>query len=595
MRRPEPSLPGQIQIAHGRLLLPRRLVVADDDVFAVVWQPWQPQDGDLITAVGAGAGLELRAQLELAHDALWCVVEATNPGQAPVELRELAWQLHLDPPARISLVDDDPTSGEPPLPGGTQPWELNLTHEILTDRGRRQRCLRLDYDADQFYLGSEDPLTYGDGLVRAEPLEPTSQRTRLSWHRVEPHWNYNGLFSTRPLSGLWLHEGQTRAASLAIADSAQRLHRPWPTPAHPDAPVALCKAGSKAAGDRKAILDKIGSFRMLGSEYAGLFAGGRDHRNGRWIEPHASRPETGELLLHEYLRSGDARLWRWTSEFAERFQRLAVNRGRRASTGGAVRSRYGDNQSAHPIRSMRGAAFFWDMAALTGRQDYRDTALGIARYLTRVMPWNNARQGAAIRDLVYLHRESGIDAFADAARAILATVDKHQQPDGAWYEYWEESGQPSVYDPPGHHGGQWVASACKKPEMAVYNIHGILDALRVVDPQTLAGAEQIVQRAADWMLQAQSPQGPWPFPDAGSSNLYGYGLFFDAAAMLKAGGYFHDQRYLASGRRAVEFGLDRLTADGTVPALIGVPELEAVESSFTWLCALEALAWCEAD
>ena len=595
MRRPEPSTPGQVKIAHGRLLLPERLVVAHDDVFTVTWGPWQTEGHDLATARGGGAGLELRARIEAAHDVLWCSVDVRNPGQDPVELRELAWQLHLDPPARIDLVDDDSTGREIPLLAGARPWDLNLTHETLTDRGRCSRHLRFAYDHDPLCVGSEDLLTYGDGFVRAEPLETTSDRIRLAWHRVEPHWDYNGLFSTRPLSGLWLYEGQARAAFLAVAASPHRLEQPWPAPAHPEVTVALCKQGSEVSADRRTILDKIESFRMSGCEYAGLFAGGYDQLNGRWIEPHISRPETGEMLLHEYLRSGEPMLWRWTLEFAERFQQLAVNRGNHPSRGGAVRGRYGDNISAHPIRSMRGAAFFWDMAALTGRQDYRDTALGIARYLTRVMPWNNARQGAAIRDLVYLHRESGIDAFADAARAILATVDKHQQPDGAWYEYWEESGQPSVYDPPGHHGGQWVASACKKPEMAVYNIHGILDALRVVDPQTLAGAEQIVQRAADWMLQAQSPQGPWPFPDAGSSNLYGYGLFFDAAAMLKAGGYFHDQRYLASGRRAVEFGLDRLTADGTVPALIGVPELEAVESSFTWLCALEALAWCEAD
>ncbi len=595
MRQPETSLPGQIQIACGRLLLPPRLVVADDEVFAVAWQSWQARDGNLATAIGAVAGLELRAQLEFDHDALWCGVEVVNPGQTPIELRELAWQLHLDPPAQISLLDDGPASEETLLPGGAPPWELNLTHEILTDRGRRQRCLRLDYDADQFYVGSADPLTYGDGFVRVEPLEPASDRTKISWHRVEPHWDYNGLFSTRPSSGLWLYEGQTRAASLAIANSPQRLYRPWPTPAHPDAPIALYKAGSKAASERQAILDKIGSFRLLGCEYAGLFAGGYDHRNGRLIEPHASRPETGEILLHEYLRSGDARLWQWVIEFAECFQQLAVNRGRGASTGGAVRGRYGDNQTAHPIRSMRGAAFFWDMAALTGRQDYRETALGIARYLTRVMPWNNARQGAAIRDLVYLHRESGIAAFADTAQAILATVHEHQQPDGAWYEYWGESGQPSVYDSPGHHGGQWIAKACKKPEMAGYNINGILDALQIVDPPTLPAAEEIVQRAADWMLQTQSPQGPWPFPDASSSNLYGYGLFLDATAMLKAGDYFHDARYLASGRRAVGFGLDRLAATGMVPALIGVPELEATESSFTWTCALEAMAWYEHD
>ena len=100
------------------------------------------------------------------------------------------------------------------------------------------------------------------------------------------------------------------------------------------------------------------------------------------------------------MRTGNPQLWDWVARFAERFEQVSVNRSSHPERGGAVRGRYGDNNTAHPIRCMRGSVFFWEMAELTGRESYRKTSLGIADFMTRSFPWTNARQAAAARDLV---------------------------------------------------------------------------------------------------------------------------------------------------------------------------------------------------
>ena len=308
-------------------------------------------------------------------------------------------------------------------------------------------------------------------------------------------------------------------------------------------------------------------------------------------ELHASRAEYGEILLHEFIRTGDTNLWLWTAAFAERFQQVSINRGRHHERGGAVRGRYGDHESANRIRSMRGAAYLWQMADLTGREDYRRSALGIADYLTRSFPWTNGRQGAAVRDLVFMHRVTGDARYRDTAQQIVTALQAAQQPGGGWFEYWDANLNASVYDPPGHHGGQWTPAATIKPEMASYNVNGLLDALSEPSPLGRGGqAADMVRRAAEWLLGVQSREGAWPFPDPTSKGLYGYGIGLDAAAMLKAGRYFRDTRYFDAGVRAVEFALRRLERHGIIPALLNVADADQTEGSMTYFYLLEALA-----
>ncbi len=579
MNQSEPSRRGALEIPRGTLVLPQRLVCGNNEKISVAWSPWAKQD-QLQTATGQCGSLRLSARCEM-QDALHCQIEVLNLAAEPVELRELAWTLELDQPDRIHLL---PECGI----FTCQPWDFNLTHETLMNR-----YLSLTYKRKTLCIGSNDPLVFGNGFVRCEPLSMRDPRLRLAWHRIEPHWDYHGLISTRPLNGLWIYEGQTRAASLVIATSTEKRRKESFLPEANTTRCPLCVRSPRARAEK--ILEKIASFRIERGEYAGLFAGGYCHRNRRLLEPHVNRAEYGEFLLHEYLRSGDPLLWEWTAAFAERFQQVAVNRSNHPARGGAVRGRYGDHVTAHPIRSMRGAAFFWDMAELTGRDDYHETALGIARYLCRTFPWTNARQGAAVRDLMYLFRVTGEEVYRTAAQKIIATIARAQRADGSWFEYWDERGEAAVYDPPGHHCGAWTPRSCVKPEMASYNINGILDAFRVCKQEDLPDAGEVVRKAADWMAGAQSSEGAWRFPQFDSRGLYGYGLFQDAAGMLKAAQFFKDIRHHKAGMRAIEFGMKMLAKDNRIPAVIGVHDLDQTESSFTYFYALEALALMEAS
>ena len=579
--RDKPLTPGEVPTRNGILRLPARLITGDDIETPVAWSAWQEPAWH---ASGTAGRIRLHAQLDTT-DGTHLRLDILNDGPDPVELREAAWQLVIEQPDTLELV---PECGI----ATSKPWDFNLTHETLTDQGRTQRCLRLTYGDTSWFLGSADPMLYADGHLCAEPHSPNDDLLRLSWHRVEPKWEYNGMVATRPLNGLWIHEGQTRMATIDIAETAQRLNPPQPSLPTNTEPLRLSLPGAERRYDRSPILEAIKRMAIARGEYAGLFAGGYDHRNQRIVEPHVCRAEYGEFLLHEFLRTGDATLWEWVTTFAERFERVCMNRSSHPERGGAVRGRYGDNNNAHPIRSMRGAAFFWDMADLTGIESYRRTAIGIADYLTRVFPWTNARQAAAVRDLAYMNIVTDDVRYLDTAREILALLEDIQQPEGAWFEYWNDKGEAYVYDNPTHHGGEWTHESPLKPEMQSYNINGLLDALKL-NPDIRPGTSEMVHRATEWMLDAQHPEGAWPFPSKDSRCTFGYALMLDAAAMLKAGKFFDDERYTESGRRGIAFGLDQIEQVGFVPGLIGLPDVDQVEASLTCFYALEALAAAE--
>ena len=575
----ELNVAGEIGIPHGRLLLPQRLVVNDDLEVPVEWETW-----DGTSAAGKAGQILLNATVD-SDAGLHLGLEILNDGEAPTELREAAWQLLIDQPDRIAVHPDCGIET-------VRPWDFNLTHDTLTHRGREERCLALTFGNDTWYVGSEDPMRFADGHLRAEPDAPGEAVLRISWHRVEPAWQYNGMVATRPLNGLWIYEGQTRFASINMADNPAKLARPVdPAPKTP-ANLPLCVLPKKRTYDRGPIMDAIKRLRMERGEYADLFAGGYDHRNQRIVEPHVSRAEYGEFLLHEYMRTGEPQLWDWVTRFAERFVQVSVNRSSHPERGGAVRGRYGDNNIAHPIRSMRGSVFFWEMAELTGRESYRRTSLGIADFLTRSFPWTNARQAAAARDLVYMHKVSGDPRYLETARSIIDVLREVEQPGGGWFEYWNEKGEAYAYDPPTHHGGEWTPISTIKPEMLTYNVNGLLDAVQL-DPDALPGALDMIRHAAEWLVETQDASGAWPFPRKESPTRFGYALMLDAAAMLKAGKAFGEERFVDSGRRAIDYGLAQIEERGYVPAISGLPDADQVESSLTCFYALEAFATAE--
>ena len=573
------SEPGELEIPHGKLLLPKRVVVGNDEEVAVAWSGWE---GD--QATGTAGVLQLNVRVEI-DTGLHIQLEILNDSGDPVELREAAFLLVIDQPDSITLLPECGIST-------ANPWDFVLTHETLSKGGTERRCLQLSYGDESWYAGSADPLRYADGLVRAEPDSHQGDALRISWHRVEPKWQYNGMTASRPLNGLWIHEGQTRVATLDFAADPASFERAIETPDADPARVSLCKVPAQQTYDWAPIMEAITRMRMTSGEYVDLFAGGYDHRNQRILEPHVSRPEYGEFLLHEFLRTGDAQLWEWVLAFAEAFQRVSLNRSSDPQRGGAVRGRYGDNDAAHPIRSMRGSAFFWDMAEITGNESYRTTAVGIADFLTRVFPWTNARQAAAVRDLVYMHRVTGEARYLETSQKIIEVLVEVQQPDGAWHEYWNEKGEAYVYDPPSHHGGEWTLTSPLKPEMQTYNVNGLIDALTLA-PDLIPEAEPITRRAAEWLADAQDASGAWPFPQKSSKGLFGYALMLDASAMLKAGKYFGEESFVDAGRRGIEWGLNQIKERGYVPALLGLPDADQVESSLTCFYALEAFAAAE--
>jgi hypothetical protein len=573
--------PGTITVPRGRVLLPQRLVIGNDLETPVAWGDWDTDTGQALGMAGAfrldvSVCVENGAQVRL---------ELLNTSTEPLELRELAWQLLVEQPDRIDLLPECGIST-------AQPWEFNLTHDTLTDSGRGSRHLCLSYGDEQWFIGSNDPMLYADGHLRAEPDSPAGDILRLAWHRVEPKWSYNGMVATRPLNGLWIHEGQTRLATIGITVDAAALTAVSSVPAVRVEPVPLCIPAGDRAYDRGPILEAIERMHISRGEYSGLFAGGYDFRNKRQAEPHVCRAEYGEFLLHEFMRTGDSRLWDWVAAFAERFAHVSINRSSDPEHFGAVRGRYGDNDNAHPIRSMRGAAFFWDMAEITGNESYRRTAIGIADFLTRMFPWTNARQGAAVRDLVYMYQVTGEECYLDTSREILALLERIQQPEGGWFEYWNDDGEAYVYDQPTHHGGEWTHASPMKPEMQTYNLNGLLDTLRLA-PDLFPELKAMLLPVAEWLLSAQSAEGPWPFPGRESRGLFGYALMLDASAMLKAGRFFKDERFTESGRRGIAWGLSQIEQRGYVPGLVGIPDADQIESSMTSFYALEAMAAAE--
>ena len=611
----KPGLPGELVLDRGRLWLPMTLLVGNDEAVAATWDAWTPAGDGVCVSMGKAGPLVLAATLKVGAF-VRIEVAILNDSEAPVELRRGAWSMVVDQPRRVSLL---PECGIETI----RPWDFVLTHETLTDDGRVSRWLRLDFESqragdgdvcdeltgdESMHVGSDDPLRYADGLVRIEPAAVGEAEVRLDWHRVEPKWDYNGLVSMRPLHGLWIHEGQTRVMSLVLAwgdeatmggvigaaASEGMLH--GDTPSLPTAKSAspLCWRGGRVTFDRSAAWAMIDRVFITHGPYADLYAGGYDHRNRRQLEPHVCRAEYGEFLMHEALRLRDDRLWAKACQFASRFEQVCVNRSTHPVKGGAVRGRYGDNVAAHQIRSMRGAAFFWDMADAAGVERYRDVATGIADYLARSFPWTNARQGAAVRDLAYMHRVTGDGKYAEAAGLIVETLERAQTADGGWYEYWDEDYQAFRYDPPGHHGGEWTPRSTQKPEMASYNVNGLLDAAMVALPGVLpAGMMAMVAKAAAWLADVQHARGAWTFPSADSVGLYGYGLYLDAAAMLKAGQAFGEKRFTAAGLRAMAFGDAVVEERGFLPQLIGVADVDQVECSLTCFYALEAFAYAE--
>ncbi|MFA9479554.1 hypothetical protein ACERK3_14790 [Phycisphaerales bacterium AB-hyl4] len=604
MLQPEYHTPGLIELPRGRLRLPTRLVVGADDIsHDVQWSAWRGE-GTARICEGVCDALRLTVTVTgdiAAAEGLHCRSELLNTAEQACELREWAWTLELEPPDRVALVADADEQGKRALRHvSDEPWDYNLTADMLAADGR---CwsLALAYGRASMCVGSDDPLVFGDGLARCEPAAMDSDRIKVAWHRIEPHWDYNGLLSTRPLHGLWVYEGQTREANLRLAEHSEAVPVPprgWgasPLPPPPSLPegaaLPLCIPAAAGSADTVRVLAQLDRFHISRGEYAGLYAGGVDYRNRRHLEPHVCRAEYGEFLLHAHLRGDGSDLWPGVVTYAERFQQTAVNRGGHPERCGAVRGRYGDNQSAHRIRSMRGAAFFWDMHRLTGREDFRRTAVGIADYLTRSFPWNNARQGAAIRDLVYLHQQTGEARYRDTAQAILRTLQENQHDSGGWYEYWNKAGEAFAYDPPGHHGGQWTACASLKPEMASYNVNALLDVLLLLNGcDLLPGVEPMVRKAADWLCAVQDKRGGWRFPNHDSRGLYGYGLYLDAAAMFKAGWFFRDRAFIDAGTRAVAFGFELLDTLGHVPSVTDLPDIDQTECSLTWFFAIEALA-----
>ena len=570
------------------MLLPRDLLVNNDQPLTVDWQPWATGASGAHTAVGHAGPLELAATVTLDH-VLRADVELLNVGEEPTELRRCAWVFEVDQPEEIYLSDSIRTA---------QPWDFNITRNTLASfAGVLSPELR--YDGQTLVLHSADVATYRDGFVRAEPLDMKSGRLKLAWHRVEPKWDYNGLVSMRPLNGLWIHEGQTRLMTICVlvdpsADKPVDYRAPVTQPDRDTANVPLLIRSGRQTHARDPWDESV--MRMAADgEYAGLFGGGFDFRNGVVLEPHVCRAEYGEFLLHEHLRTGDEHYWRLAVDFAAAFERVCVNRSEHPERGGAVRGRYGDNMTAHQIRSMRGAAFFWDMAALTGIDRYRHTARGIADYLARSFPWTNARQGAAVRDLFYLHTVTGEARYLEACRLIVDTLARAQTADGGWYEYWNDKFEAYEYDPPSHHGGEWTPRSTQKPEMASYNVNGLLDALRLDHDGLLpADTRNMVHRAAEWLLTVQHASGAWPFPSPDSTGLYGYGVMLDAAAMLKAGDVFDDQRYVDAGKRAIQWSYDQVAQHDFVPQLVGVRDVDQVECSLTAFYAYEAVACAEA-
>ena len=108
-----------------------------------------------------------------------------------------------------------------------------------------------------------------------------------------------------------------------------------------------------------------------------------------------------------------------------------------------------------------------------------------------------------------------------------------------------------------------------------------------------ASLENGTKRAAEWLADAQSPTGAWPFPQKSSQGLFGYALMLDATAMIKAGKYFGDKRFADSGRKGIEFGLNQIKDRGYIPALLGIPDVDQVKAPLTCFYALGAMAAAE--
>ena len=222
------SEPGELTIPRGRLVLPKRLVVGNDEEVGVAWAGWEGN-----RAKGTAGVLRLDARVEI-DAGMHVQLEILNDSGEPVDLREAVIQLVIDRPDTITLL---PECGIET----SNPWDFVLTHETLSNNGSERRCLRLKFGDDTWYVGSSDPLRYGDGLVRAEPDSHDGDALRISWHRVEPKWQYNGMTASRPLNGLWIHEGQTRVATLDVANDPEAFERSVVTPQPDPTRVPLCR------------------------------------------------------------------------------------------------------------------------------------------------------------------------------------------------------------------------------------------------------------------------------------------------------------------------------------------------------------------
>ena len=448
-------------------------------------------------------------------------------------------------------------------------------------------------------LASSDLGNYREGAfsLRSDPERPGVHHFGL--HRISPDWAYSGAIH-QSLESIDLPDGGALSASFTLEVQSQpplpdALHpseggRYNETPGSPEAEVLyLHRPPPRDTVDKNArlaerIREKIEFFTITGGRLHGLHWGGYCHINKRHLEAPVNRAEYAEYMLNEYVRSGDAWWLERVLEFARAHLDLMYLTREPDPLHGGVRHR-GTIHVVTPIRSCRTANLLLNLYAMTGDEVYRRAAIANGDYLLRHVVDAQARQAAACRELAALWRHTGEERFAQGARTVVDRVASYQETDGSWHQVYNPDG--SVTERHKHEAGEYSVAAPRKPEMASYNIIGMLDMVTVLPYEP---AEQAARRALDWLVSVQSEAGGWRFPAYNSVGLWGHGAFQDAHAMFLGYGQFGDQRYLTAGTRVFSWAVQLLEERGYIPTVVGFWPYEQTEASLSYFYGLEALA-----
>ena len=448
---------------------------------------------------------------------------------------------------------------------------------------------------------SQDFGKYRTGMIQLNSVDERMEKSRIAVNRIEPTWHYKGITSHHPIDHLLFLEGQRRSSSLRVLfnDGQTPNQRPEGREdgvfVHPPddgrGEIALPTANGQGSNGRRwdelkqKVIDRALGFVVDGGEYHGLISGGRCHINGVFIEHGVNRSEYAEYLLYEYKRSGDKRLFDIALEYAERFIDVSIFRSKeRMEWSGAVRHRYSENKP-DMVRSMRGPIFLIALYLETGRREFKDTALEIGNYILTMFPSTFARQGAVCRELAFLYYFTGDERFRDKAYEVMEAVKSYQLPGGAWYDAVDKEGKPASVNEV--IAGVSTSISPVKPEMASYNIIGIIDAAKymAIDPFI-----ETIEKAATWLLEVQDEEGAWRFPTWSSDPQWGHGVFEDALAMLKAYEFFGKEEFLKSADSAISWAENVWDVTGYIPSVTSRSPYDYLEASLTYFYGIEALS-----